>query len=228
MQLLEKNPPLSRRIFMAVCLALGLMGLGSVLGSAQAQMNRVAYDTRSEFQRGAFTQTVLEGTEENPDVKMAFYKEISWSFEDGDFFSGWSSSKKGSLAIAEVVSGQIHLKAQRESSVNESSGLFVRSVTVPDKFAVEYRILFKRLGPSGVVVPADAPKDQPTGACARLDVLKLGRGALRVDIFTDKMVSFWARNAATKDYPTTAYLNVATQMNRWYTLRFEGNFLNPE
>ncbi len=130
--------------------------------------------------------------------------------------------------MAEVVSGQIHLKAQRDSSVNESSSLFVKAVAIPDKFAVEYRILFKRLGPTGVAVPGDAPKDQPTGSCARLDVLKFGRGALRVDIFTDKMVSFWTRNAATKDYPTTSFLNVTTQLNRWYTFRFEGNFLNPE
>ncbi len=216
------------RVFFIFLFSLWLTASGPLLNRAQGQNSTILYDTKSKFQRGVSAQTVLEGTEEKPEVKIAFYKEISWSFADTDFSSGWNSAKNGSSAIAEVTSGQIHLKAQRNSGGDESYSLLYRPIPLLDKFVVEYRIQFANLEPSGVMVPGDALKDQPTGACTRLDVFNSSRGGLRVDIFIDKIVSFRTRNQSIKDYPTTAFFNVTTEIGRWYTLRFECNFLDPQ
>ncbi len=200
---------------------------GSIEKSAHGEDIQITHDTRSEFQGGVFSQTALGGTEQNPEIELATHRDFSWTLEDPDFSSGWTTLKMGQLTIAEVISGQLHFRAQRSTNENEAYALFSRAVNVPDKFAVEYRIWFERIEPAGVAVPGDAVSTQPTGACARLDIFKSGKAGLRVDIFADKMVSFKTRNPSTKDYPTTAYFNVTTENRRWYTLRFEGDFTNP-
>ncbi len=204
-----------------------LVAADSFWGSALGQTAQITHDTKSEFQNGVFDQTVLRGTEESPKIKIGPQKVFSWAFDDSAFTSGWKPIKSGLLAVAEAISGQIHLKAQRSSGEIESFAFFSKSVSPADKFVVEYRIKFIRIEPSGVAVPGDALLTQPKGACARLDLFKSGRGGLRVDIFADKMVSVWTRNFSLKDYPTTAYVNVPTELSRWYTLRFEGDFADP-
>jgi hypothetical protein len=192
--------------------------------TSHAQENQVVHNTQSDFLPGTFYQSVLEGTEENPEIKLDSYTEFSWSFVDDDI-GGWTPLTKGSQAIAqENPSGQIYLRAQRDTSLNESYALFYRTdVDVPNKFVIEYRILFDNIEPSGVTIPGDALADQPTGACARLDVFNSIAG-LRVDIFTDMMVSFWTRNSSIKDYPTISYFNHTTNVGQWYILRFECDF----
>jgi hypothetical protein len=207
--------PLLTTIFVAFTL---------LLSSAHAQMDQIVHDTQGEFSLGTFDQTVLGGTETAPEIGVESYTLFSWSFEDYDI-GVWGAARKGSLAIAEEnPSGQIHLKAQRNTSVNESYALFYRTdVTVPNKFVVEYLIYFENIESSGVSMPGDPLEEQPTGACARLDV-RNGTAGLRMDIFTDMMVSFWTRNSGIKDYPTIAYFNHTTSVGQWYTLRLDCDF----
>jgi hypothetical protein len=197
-------------------------------GVTQAQPSQVIHHTQTEFSPGIFNQTVLEGTETAPEINLDSYSVFSWTFEDYDI-SGWSPGTKGTLAVAnEDPPGQIHLRAERNSLVNESYALFTRALTVPAKFVIEYRIYFDNLSPSGVSVPGDVlGVDQPTGACARLDVWNPVAG-FRMDIFTDRMVSFWTKNSEIKDYPTVSYFDVPTGVAQWYILRLEGDFTDPQ
>jgi len=205
----------SRVVIMATFLITSML----LANSVQAQ-EQVIHDAQTEFS-GIHDQTVLEGTEAAPEIMLESNKQDTWSFEDYDFASGWLPLKKD-LATAEISSGQIHLRAQRYA-LNESYALFYRDIAVPNKFVVEYNIYFQSIEPSGVAVPGDALGAQPTGACARLDVFNATSG-LRVDIFTDMMVSFWTRNSGIKDYPTLAYFDFESVNDQWYTLRFECDF----
>lgn len=200
-------------------------GIFLFAGYALAQMNQLTHDTKTEFQTGSYVQTVLQGTSETaPEITLDWYKSFAWSFEDYDI-SGWTPATRDT-AIAEVnPPGNIHLRAQR-SALNESYALFSRNLSVPDKFVIEYQIYFSSLSPSGVSIPGDPIAEQPTGACARLDIWNPAAG-LRMDIFTDRMVSFWTRNSSNKDYPTLSYFDVATETGHWYLLRLEGDFTDP-
>jgi VCBS repeat-containing protein len=212
-------------ILKLILFSIFLMVISFFIGRVQAQTSQIVHDTQTEFSTGPFNQTILEGTETAPEINLNSYSVFSWSFVD-DNISGWTPMTKDS-AIAEVnPPGQMHLRAQR-STQNESYALFTRSLTVPSKFVVEYRIYFDNLRPSGVSVPGDLIGNQPTGACARLDLWNPS-GALRMDIFTNMMVSFWTRNAGIKDYPTVSYFDVTTEVSRWYTLRLEGDFTDPQ
>lgn len=209
-----------KRIATAILFGL-VLGIFLLTGLAQAQL---AHDTMFEFQQGSFSQTVLQGTELAPQIKLDWYKTFSWSFEDYDI-SGWATAIKDKAIAEENPSGQIHLRAQRYTQI-ESYALFARSLLVPNKFVIEYQVWFTSLSPSGVSVPGDSLEEQPTGACVRLDIWNPKAG-LRMDIFTDRMVSFWTRNSGNKDYPTVSYFDVTTETGRWYVLRLEGDFTDP-
>jgi len=206
------------RIWWPVMLLAAFALIGSPVSGAQ-----ITHDTQTEFGSGIFDQTVLEGTEPAPEIKLDTYSDFTWSFEDDDI-AGWTFATKQPGAIAtEDPDGQIHLLAEQVGG-DESYGLAYRTdVAVPDVFVVEYLIKFDAIDASGV---ADPMTDQPTGACARLDVFNSSVG-LRMDVFTDRMVSFYREGSTGVDYPTISYFDVTTNLDQWYTLRFECDFATP-
>ncbi|UCD16857.1 MAG: T9SS type A sorting domain-containing protein [Candidatus Zixiibacteriota bacterium] len=189
-----------------------------------ASADQIVHDTKSEFETGAFMQTVLEGEEATPQIRLDSYSEFTWTFEDDDI-AGWSFATKQPSAVAEEnPAGQIHLYALQNAGAESYALAYRTDVTVTNDFVVEYLIKFDNIEPSGV---ADPMAEMPTGACARLDAFTSVVG-FRMDIFTDRMVSFYREGTSGVDYPTISYFDVTTNLGQWYTLRFEGDFNDPE
>jgi hypothetical protein len=215
----------SKKLIGTIILALltvSLIAPTLLITTVQAQTSQVLHDTKTEFAPGTFYQTVLEGTETAPEIELGTETTFSWSFADDDI-TGWTYLKTGAAAVAEESpAGQIHLKALYD--VAESYGLAYHDVTFPNEFVVEYRLYFDSIQASGV---ADPFVSQPTGACARLDVWNPSVG-FRMDVFTDRMVSFYRVGTTGVNYPTIAYFDIATNLAQWYTLRFEINFSDPD
>jgi hypothetical protein len=214
----------SKKLLSTIILALltvSLIAPTLLISTVQAQASQVVHDTKTEFAPGTFYQTVLEGTETAPEIELGKDTTFSWSFADDDI-TGWTYATKGAAAVAEESpAGQIHLKALYD--VDESYGFASHSVSFPNEFVVEYRLYFDSIQASGV---ADPFVSQPTGACARLDVWNPSVG-FRMDVFTDRMVSFYREGTTGVNYPTIAYFDIATNLAQWYTLRFEINFSDP-
>lgn len=200
-----------------------LLSLSIVIIGIAASADELNHDTQTEFAPGIFFQTVLEGTEGSPEIRLDSYMVFDWFFDDDDI-SGWSYNKQGSNTTAEEnPAGQIHLQAQYDGS--ESYAYSYRTdVSIPDQFSIEYLIYIDAMDPSGV---EDPMVDQPTGACCRLDVAKPGVG-FRMDIFSDRMVSFYREGTSGSNYPTIAYFDITTNTGQWYTLRFDIDFTDPD
>ncbi len=113
-------------------------------------LSQVVHDTLSEFAPGTFNQTVLNGTESAPEIRLGTNTTTAqtWTFQDDDI-SGWTFTPGGNYLAEENPSGQIHVRAQYVSA--ESYGVASRGdVAVPNKFVAEYKVLFDSLQPSGV------------------------------------------------------------------------------
>jgi hypothetical protein len=158
--------------------------LACPFGTASGQTT-IVHDTQSEFAAGAFSQTVLQGSEIAPEIRLDTYPQFAWTLED-DALSGWSlRTQPVGSGVAEIApAGQIHL---RNAWVTEESfALATRTdIDVSPVCIAEWRVFLDAIGPSDV----GGPYNQPQGACCRLDVA-LSTGGFRLDIFTDRMTSY--------------------------------------
>lgn len=196
---------------LAVLVPLILSVNGTALGVT------VTHDTQSDFSPGTFSQTVLQGSESTPEIRLDSYTSFNWTFEDYDI-SGWTFTP-GSGVAEENPAGQIHVRAQYVTS--EAYAFANRTgLTIPNQFVAEFRIIFDALQPSGTTNPFVT---QPTGGCSRLDIQNTAAG-MRVDIFSDRIVSFYREGTVGVNYPTLAYLDYSFNTGQWYTIRFEADF----
>ncbi len=186
--------------------------------------DKLDHVTQSDFAPGSFFQTVLGGTEENPEIGLGSYTFFSWNFDDDDI-EGWTYDFNESGSIAEESpSGQIHLLAQFGSLPSGSWAYAERSdAAIPDVCSIEFLICFDAIDSSGV---ADPLVEQPTGASCRLDILRNDLG-FRMDIFRDRMASFHREGTTGADYPVNAYVDVTTNLGQWYTIRLDCDFTEP-
>ncbi len=192
--------------------------------AATAGADELNHLTQSDFAPGSFFQTVLGGTEENPEIGLGSYTFFSWNFDDDDI-EGWTYDFNESGSIAEESpSGQIHLLAQFGSLPSGSWAYAERSdAAIPDVCSIEFLICFDAIDSSGV---ADPLVEQPTGASCRLDILRNDLG-FRMDIFRDRMASFHREGTTGADYPVNAYVDVTTNLGQWYTIRLDCDFTEP-
>jgi len=189
------------------------------VNAVQAQTFQIVHDTQTEFALGVFYQTVLEGTETAPEIRLGSYEEFSWFFEDDDI-EGWRyglGGDTGACVAEENPSGQIHLKAEY---ITKPSYAYVyrTDISIPNQFAAEFMLYFDSVSDSGV---ADPMAEEPHGASYRILIRNPSAG-IRVDVFTDRMVSFY--ESAPLTYPTISYFDVATEVGKWYLLRFDVDF----
>ncbi|MCP4633712.1 MAG: T9SS type A sorting domain-containing protein, partial [candidate division Zixibacteria bacterium] len=181
----------------------------------------ITHDTQSEFSLGTFYQTILEGSEPEPEIRLDSYTDFVWSFEDDDI-AGWTFNGANGGSGEENPAGQIHLLAQWAGA--ESYGYSYRTdVAVPSQFSLEYLLYIDTMDSSGVVDPFT---NQPTGACCRLDLTR-SDGGIRVDIFKDRIVSFYREGTSGANYPTLANIDISTNTGQWYTIRFDVDFDDP-
>jgi len=200
-----------------------LFAITIVATGITASADVLNHDTQTEFAPGLFFQTVLEGTEGSPEIRLDSYTVFDWFFDDDDI-SGWSYNKTGSNTTAEEnPAGQIHLQAQYSGS--ESYAYSYRTdVSIPDQFSIEYLIYIDAMDAYG---PSDPFAEQPTGACCRLDIMRPDVG-FRMDIFSDRMISFYREGTTGANYPTIAYFDITTNTGQWYTIRFDIDFTDPD
>ncbi|MCP4633711.1 MAG: T9SS type A sorting domain-containing protein [candidate division Zixibacteria bacterium] len=207
------------QICIITLIAILILSYGSYVSAVE-----IIHDTQSEFITGTFYQTVLEGSDVAPEIRLETYGFFDWYFEDDDI-TGWTFFTKdsGNVIAEENPDGQIHLFA--EYVTGETYAYAARTdIFVPNKFMIEYRIYFDSLDTSGVIDPFI---EQPTGSNCRLDVTTAFAG-FRMDIFTDRMVSFYREGTTGVDYPTIAYFDIITDIGQWYIIRFEVDFNDPD
>ncbi len=214
-----------RRKSIRLCCAVILSALALAAAGTPLRATELHHTTYTDFTPGDFFQTTLLGSEAYPEIFLDSYAIFSWTFDD-DAISGWSYAANESGNIAEESpSGQIHLAAQFISAPSGSYGLAHRTdVSIPDKCSVEYRLFIDALDPSGT---SDPFVTQPTGACCRLDLLRTDIG-FRVDIFSDRITSFYREGETGIDYPVNASIDIPTDTGQWYTFRFDVDFNDPD
>ena len=88
-----------KEIAARVCKA-ALAVLLCVMPAATAEADELNHLTQSDFAPGSFFQTVLGGTEENPEISLGSYTFLSWNFDDDDI-EGWTYDFNESGNIAE-------------------------------------------------------------------------------------------------------------------------------
>ncbi len=182
--------------------------------------------TQTDFAPGSFFQTLLEGREISPQIRLGSYYSSSSTIFYDDTIGAWNynTNETGNIA-AEDPEGQIHLAAFYGGSPNGSWALANRTdIFPPDQFSIEYRLYMDSIDSSGV---ADPFADQPTGASCRLDMFRTDLG-FRMDIFRDRMVSFYREGEEGIDYPIIAYFDVPSEIGQWYTIRLECDFTDPD
>ena len=203
----------------------GFLILFLCINAASASADTITHGTQTDFAPGNFSQTVLQGTEGNPEIHIDSYTFFSWTWED-DQIAGWTYNTNETGNVAEEdPAGQIHLAAM--FGVSESGSWSLAShpaVAIPDLCSIEFLIYFDAIDSSGV---ADPFVDQPTGASCRLDIFRTDLG-LRIDIFRDRMASFYREGSTGTDYPVTEYFDIATNIDQWYTIRLECDFTDPD
>ncbi|MCA1790239.1 MAG: hypothetical protein LC667_10385 [Thioalkalivibrio sp.] len=202
----------TKRLSAAICpLAVAIAATVALPALAQSPL---VHDTQTAFSSGVFDQTVLAGTESAPLIRLATYPDWNWTFQDTEI-AGWNfNAGTGNLAT-ENPPGQIHLRAL--SAGSEAYAFASRNdVAVPQVCSVEFVVYLDAIGPSN----SGGLYGQPRGACARLDVHRAD-GGLRLDIFSDKMVSFYREGTTGYNYPTLTEVDVATETGRWYTYRLD-------
>jgi hypothetical protein len=193
-----------------------IFGLLACLGGTALGQTTIVHDTQSEFATGAFSQTVLQGSEAAPEIRLDSYPQFAWTFED-DALSGWTlRTQPVGNGVAEIApAGQIHLRSAWVTE--ESFALATRTdIGVSPVCVAEWRVFLDAIGPSNV----GGPYNQPQGASCRLDVA-LSTGGFRMDIFTDRMASFYRNGSTGYDYPTLTSVDITTNPGQWYTYRFE-------
>ncbi|MGM0484999.1 MAG: T9SS type A sorting domain-containing protein [Candidatus Krumholzibacteriota bacterium] len=203
----------SKRLFLFVILT--IISFNPVLSDT------LTHTTRTDFETGSFFNTVLQGTEDNPEISIGTYHFLDWTFEDYNI-SGWTydTNEAGNIA-EEDPDGQIHLAAQFVGSESGSWSYAARSdIAIPDSCSIEFMIYFDAIDSSGV---ADPMVEQPTGASCRLDILRTDLG-FRMDIFRDRMVSFYREGTTGNNYPIINYFDISTETGQWYTIRLECDF----
>lgn len=203
---------------------IGLLIIFPCIDAVPARGDTLNHTTKSVFAAGSFFQTVLEGTENNPEIRIGSYTFLDWTFEDDDI-DGWTfaTNEPGNVA-EEDPAGQIHLAAQFGTLESGSWSYASRSdIAIPDQCSIEFLIYIDAMDSSGVDDPL---VDQPTGASCRLDMLRTDLG-FRMDIFRDRMASFYREGSTGIDYPVIAYFDIATNTGQWYTIRFDVDFTDP-
>ncbi len=203
-------------VLLLALLTFSLVGNAFVISTVHGSSSQVVHDTLSEFAPGTLNQTVLNGTESAPEIRLGTNTTTAqtWTFQDDDI-SGWTFTPGGNYLAEENPSGQIHVRAQYVSA--QSYGVASRGdVAVPNKFVAEYKVLFDSLQPSGV---ADPLVTEPTAAGVRIDEVNPTAG-LRVEVYSDRIVSFYYSGSGVS-YPVNAYIDVQTNTGQWYVLRFE-------
>jgi hypothetical protein len=187
----------------------------------------ITHDTQTDFAPGAFMQTVLAGSEMSPSISLEAQTVFDWTFSDDDI-AGWQyQTNAGGVVVAqEDPEGQIHVSAQATSG--ETYAFAWRSdVEIPNAFSVEYTVRFDALQPSGVTDPFAS---QPTGAGLRLDIGRADTG-LRVDVFSDRIVSFYREGNTGINYPTVANVDLHPPLDlldgQWHVLRFDVDLAEP-
>jgi hypothetical protein len=190
-----------------------------------ASADTLSHTTQTDFAPGSFFQTVLEGTEGNPEIRLGSYGFLNWTLDDDDI-DGWYYDTNESVNIAtEDPEGQIHLYSLFQSSPSGSWSYASRSdIDIPDRCSVEFLVYIDAMDSSGVEDPF---VDQPTGACCRLDVLRTDVG-FRMEIFRDRMTSYYRQGTSGIDYPITASIDTVTNIGQWYTFRFDIDFNDPD
>ncbi|MBD3382528.1 MAG: hypothetical protein GF404_10065 [candidate division Zixibacteria bacterium] len=185
-----------------------------------AHGDQLLHDTQTDFAGGVFDQTVLDGSENEPQILIDYFTTSTWDFVD-DSIAGWTFTENQPGNVAEEnPDGQIHLKSMPHPT--EESYAFASRTNMPitNQFVVEFYLYFDSLQDSKVVDPFT---EIPHGACQRLDIINSDAG-FRMDIFTDRMVSFYKED---ETYPTVSYVDVTTELETWYKIRLEGDFDDP-
>jgi hypothetical protein len=193
--------------------------------TVQMHAEELQHKTQTDFAPGDFFQTVLEGGEGNPELRLDSYYISTTIFED-DTIGAWSydTNTPGNIA-EEDPEGQIHLSALYGGSPNGSWAYASWSdIAIPERLNFECLLYIDAMDSSGVEDPF---AEQPTGACCRLDVLRTDVG-FRMEIFRDRMVSFYREGETGIDYPVTASIDSATNTGQWYTIRCEIDFTDPD
>ena len=211
-------------VAVTIALTIALTVAGAAAPAAAAE---ITHDTQTEFAPGTFIQTVLGGSENAPSISLETQTVFDWTFTD-DAIDGWQyQTNAGGVVVAEEdPAGQIHVSA--EATSGETYAFAWRpDVEIPNVFSVEYMVRFDVLQASGV---ADPFVTQPTGACLRLDIGRADTG-LRVDVFSDRIVSFYREGTTGVDYPTVASIDLPSSLDlldgQWHDLRFDVDLGEP-
>jgi hypothetical protein len=187
--------------------------------------DELIHQTRTDFAPGSFFQTVMEGLETSPEIRLGAYYIPTTIFYD-DTIGGWNydTSDPGNIA-EENPEGQIHLYTEYTGHPNGSWAYASHTAApIPDLVSVEFRIYLDSIDSSGTDDPFVT---QPTGASCRIDMLLTDLG-FRMDIFKDRMVSFYRIGDSGIDYPVIAYFDIATATGQWYTIRFDCDFTDHD